>query len=264
MRPAITPALLAFVPLLSVQAYAQQPSPQSVQRDPQALAVLQNSIAAMGGAAAVIQVTDTLVAGSVAPTSGNSAKGGTFTWKTAAAEYRYDFQLTSATQTFVSGHGHPASIHNGTVTALSSQLDFINPPFHLPALVLTGILANQQYSVTSSGKTTLNGAPAIKVRISLNTDMLSAVVSPQDWYFDATSGIPLRVEHRLPDTRRPENYVVAAEEFADFRSVSGLLLPFKITSYEEGAVVAVETVTAASFNKGLSPVDFDAPSGVAQ
>jgi hypothetical protein len=218
----------------------------------------------MGGAAAVATVKDTLVTGTVASSSGGPTKSGTFTWKTSAAEYRYEFHFSSTANIFLSGHGNPATVHNGTVTSISPQVGIANSPLHLPAEVLADAIANPQYSVVLSGKTTLNGAAAIKLRISLTTDMLSALISTQDWYFDPASGLPLRVEHRIPDTRRPENYVVAAEDFADFRTVSGLLTPFKITSYEEGALVAVETVTAVSFNNGLSPTDFDAPTGGAQ
>ena len=258
-------ARLLFVALfLPVLGHSQKPEQPPVQRDPQALAILQNSIAAMGGLAAAAQVTDTVVMGNVQPAASSSVKPGTFTWKTAGPDFRYEKQSATASQVFVSGHGQPASIRGGAVTSFKPHITLANPPLHLPALFLTTVLGNKQYSVNFVGKADVNGAPAVKVRISLDTDPLSSLVTPQDWYFDAASAIPLRVEHRLPDNRRPENFVLAADEFADFRVVAGLLVPFKITSYEEGKLVAVETVTAVSFNNGLTSSEFDAPTGGAQ
>jgi len=255
----LLPALVTVL-LFTIPAEAQQ-VPAPTQRDVQALAVLQNAVAAMGGTAAVFQVADTVIVGNIQPPPGSAAQARTFKWKTSGPNFRYEFQSGTTTQVFVSGHGNPANERNGTVKALSPLIALANPPLHFPALVLTSVVTNTDYSVTSGGKTTVNGSQAIKVHIFLNTDMLSALVSAQDWYFDAVSGLPLRVEHRLPDNRRPENYVQATEDFADFRVVSGLLVPFKITSYESGSLVAVETITSVSFNNGLSSTEFDVPAG---
>jgi len=252
--------VLATVLLFTIPAEAQQLSAPT-QRDAQALAVLQNAVAAMGGTAAVSQVADTVITGNIQSSPGSAAQASTFKWETSGQNFRYEFQSGTTTQVFVSGHGNPANARNGTVKALSPLIALANPPLHFPGLVLAPILTNSNYSVTSGGKMTVNGVPAIKIHVFLNTDMLSALVSAQDWYFDAVSGLPLRVEHRLPDNRRPENYVQATDDFADFRVVSGLLVPFKITSYESGALVAVETITSVSFNNGLSSTEFDVPAG---
>ncbi len=265
MRIASTAALLLATLLLPIPNVAQQTSPEpATQRDPQALAVVQNSIAAMGGAAAAAQVTDTVVTGSIAPSTGSSIKGGAFVWKTAGSDFRYEKQGNASNQAFVSGHGRPTSIRNGAVTAFEPHIALASPPLHLPVVVLARVVANQDYAVTFLGRAEVNGAPAIKVHISLETDPISALVSPQDWYFDALSGLPLRVEHRFPDNRRPENFVSAAEDFSDFRIVAGLLVPFRITSHENGAPVAVATVMTVTFNNNLSPTEFDAPAGGAQ
>lgn len=254
--------VLSFVLILfSSPQLSSQQSTTLPQRDAQALAVLQNAVAAMGGSAAVSQVADTVISGNIQLSPGSAAQASTFTWKTAGPNFRYEFKSGTTTQIFVSGHGNPANARNGTVKALSPLIALANPPLHFPLLVLASVAANSNYSVTLGGKTTVNGTPAVKVHIFLNTDMLSALVSAQDWYFDAVSGLPLRVEHRLPDNHRPEHYVQATEDFADFRIVSGLLVPFKITSYESGSLVAVETISSVSFNNGLSSTEFDVPAG---
>ena len=251
--------LIVCVLFFSGPSIAGQP-----ERDPRALAAVQQAIAAMGGSAAAARVTDTVVTGTIEPSSGSSVKGGAFTWKTAASEFKYEKRAGSSTQVLVSGHGHPKRIHNGTITALSLHIALANPPLHLPALVLADVVANQDYSVRLLGRADVSGVDAIKVRIGLDRDLIHSLVTPQDWYFDALTGIPIRVEHRLPDNRRADNYVTAAEEFGDYRSASGLLVPFRILSYESGALVAVETVSTVRFNSGLSSSEFDGPSGGAQ
>ncbi|PYU28563.1 MAG: hypothetical protein DMG32_02285 [Acidobacteria bacterium] len=252
--------LLAFIFLVSAAAAAQRPP----QRDPQALLIIQKSLAAMGGAAAAAGVTDTDITGSLKPSSGSFVEAGTFRWQTAGSEFRYEKRAGSSIQVLVSGHGHPANIRNGTVTPLSLHTALANPPLHLPALILADVLANQGYSVTLLGKTTVNGVAAIKVHISLDTDLVRALVTPQDWYFNATTGLPSRVEHRLPDNAHPQTYANGAEEFSNFQLISGVLVPFTIVAYEEGVQVAGATVNSIKFNQGINPSEFDAPQGGAQ
>lgn len=256
--------LLVSVLLFPIPAGAQQTGQRAPQRDAQAVAVLQRAIAAMGGAAAVGQITDAVVAGSVEPASGSSVNSGSFKWESSGSEFRYEKQSASSDLVLVSGHGHPARIRNGTATGLLSHTALANTPLHFPALVLAGVIANQGYSITLIGNTSVNGAPATKVHISFDSDLIHALVTPQDWYFDATTGIPVRVEHRLPDERRAEIYVTAAEEFGNYRIVAGVVMPYKISSYEEGQLLAVETMNSVEFNTGINPSEFDAPAGGAR
>ncbi len=261
-RPRLS--LLSLIFLFVVQTQAQQSVQPPPQRDPQALAVVMNSVAAMGGPTAANQVTDAIVTGTIAPSPGSSVKGGTFTWKTAGADFRYEKQSGTTNQVFASGHGRPASLRDGKVTARQPHIALANPPLHLPCLFLATLLADKNYSLIFLGKAEVNGAPAIKIHVSLETDPITALVSPQDWYFDALGGLPIRVEHRLPDSSRPEIFFPVAEEFSDFRTASGLVVPFRILSYENGALVATATVTSVRFNNGISPSEFDAPAGGVQ
>ena len=252
--------LLAFVFLVSGLAVAQQQS----QRDPQALLVVQQSLAAMGGATAAAQVTDAVCTGAVQPVARSQVKASTFTWKIKGTDFRYQSSTGSSTRIFVSGHGHPASVRDGVVKALSPHMALANPPFELPALVLAPEASDTRYTVTLGGSSTVEGTAAIKVHTRLETDVVTSLVTAQDWYFDVVTRLPLRVEHRLPDNLRPDHYVNAAEEYSDFRVVSGMLVPFRISLYEDGVQVAIVTLDSVKFNQGLSGADFDAPQGGGQ
>jgi len=139
-----------------------------------------------------------------------------------------------------------------------------NLPFHLPAVLLLRELNDSTYSITWQGTVTLGGVTAARIRISLDTDSVASLVTPQDWYFDSSTGLPLRVEHRLPDNLRPEIFTAAAEEFSDFRAVARVAVPFRMVSYGDGEQIAVIMVSSVDFNSGIPPGSFDLPTGGAR
>ncbi|MHB8652642.1 MAG: hypothetical protein ACYDA9_02055 [Terriglobia bacterium] len=234
------------------------------QRDPAAVAIVQNAVSAMGGGAAVAAVTDATVNGTITSTPGSSTKSGTLLLIDAPPEFRTEVQTDAGTSLFVSGHGQPASQRHGVVSSLMPHLALANPPFHLPAVLLLRELNNSQYSIKAEGRVTVGNTVAEKVHISLDTDSVTSLVTPQDWYFDSRTGLPLRVEHRLPDNLRPEIFTPAAEEFSDFRQVAGILVPFRMVAYEDGAQIAVIGVSTVTFNSGVTPGSFDLTTGGAQ
>jgi len=108
----------------------------------------------------------------------------------------------------------------------------------------------------------------VRVRTSLDEDRISSVVSPQEWYLDATTGLPLRVEFRVPeishDITHPLDYEAEAFDFSNYQRVGGMLVPHSLAAYSQGSPKAVIMVTSVNFNQGLSPTEFDAPTGGTQ
>jgi hypothetical protein len=255
------PACFFLSLLVFVSAAVAQDPPR---RDPEAIAVIEKAVASMGGTAAAASVTDTIVTGTIAPASGSAVKGGGFTWKTSGSNFRYEVQSGTSSLVLVSGQDGAAVTRNGTSSALSPHMAQASPPLHLPGLILARVLDSKDYTVILVGKDEVNGVAATKIRISLDTDLISSLVTPQDWYFDMATGLPLRVENRLPDQRHPENYATAAEEFSDFRIVSGLLAPFRIKTYEEGKFLAEAAIAAVVFNSGVALTEFRNPVGGAR
>lgn len=259
MFRSILPAFLVL-PLLA-PASPQQTIPQ---RDPAAVVAVQQAVTALGGFTAAGLILDARVTGTIAPASGSSLPAGSFVWEDAPPEFRYTLQTPTEARVFASGHGQPVFEKNGVVHALFPHMATASLPFHLPAVVLAHQLRNVNCSVKLIGNTTVASNPAIHVRMSVDTDPVSAQVTPEDWYFNSVTGLPLRVEYRLPENRRADDFSVETEEFSNFQAVSGLQIPYLITIYRDEVLQGAATINSVAFNVGLSSSEFDLLPGVQQ
>lgn len=233
-------------------------SPPSPQRDSAAVAAVQQAINALGGSAAVSQIFDAKVTGTIIPANATSSlMGGSFVWDDAPPEFLDTLQTSTDTREFASGHGQPASEKNGVVSALPPYMAQASLPVHLPGIVLAQLLANQNCSIKWVGSTTVSGHAAVRVHMSVDTDAVSSLVTPEDWYLDAVTGLPLRVEYRAPESHHPNDFSVEADEFSKFQTVNGLQIPYQITFYEDGTLKGVAIINSVAFNVGLSSSEFD-------
>ena len=137
-------------------------------------------------------------------------------------------------------------------------------PFHLPAIVLATEFANANYNIIFVGPSTVHGQPAIQVRLSIETDMVKKTLGVQEWFFDPSSGLPLRVQYRLPDTFDAREFMKAALDFSNFQTVQGLVVPFTMTAHEQGSPRTIATISSLILNPRVSPGDFDLPAGGVQ
>jgi hypothetical protein len=255
--------ILGSSPRLNSQQFAT-----AVQRDPQSVAAIQNAIVAMGGASAIAQVQNTIAQGSVLPAQGSTTPIGSFTMKdhfgAQGHEFKDAFQSAALTQTLASGHGNPGLLSNGHTKNLNPWSANSRLPVHLPAMILSGLLANANCNIISAGQATINGHTAIQIHFYVDTDIVQQTLSVQDWYFDPATGLPLRVEYRIPDTSNPTIFISAAADFSDFRPIKGVLFPFHILAYQDGKPQNLLAVTSVAINQSISSSDFDAPTAVAQ
>jgi len=258
--------ILSFVLMLtSSRRLNSQQSTSSPQRDPQALAVLQQAVAAMGGPTAMAQIQSVVAQGSVVPAPGTSAPSGSFIWEdqftTQSHEFKATFQSGSLTQVFVSGHGSPGLVSNGKITKFAPYVASTTLPFHIPAVVLAGLLANTNCNIAFLGPTTLNGQTAVHIHLHIDTDLLQLTSSVQDWYFDPNTALPLRVEYRIPDTHLAFKYATIDADFSDYRAAQGSLIPFHIATSEDGNPRNTFSIASVSINSPVSTSDFDLPIG---
>jgi hypothetical protein len=89
-------------------------------------------------------------------------------------------------------------------------------------------------------------------------------VTPQDWYFDLSSGLPLRVEFRIPANENAADLTKGSYEFSDFRLANGILTPFQVSFSQDRLPLRVISFESVTFNVGVPPSVFDVPKGVGQ
>jgi hypothetical protein len=226
-------------------------------KDPLAVAQVQASIDAMGGIVAVSSVNDIVLKGTVHPVLVNNDSQISFVWKISGGEFRTEITRDSGTQIFVSGHGRPAVSRNGEVQALFQHVTLAAPPFQAPASLLVTQLSDSKRSIVGRTTTVLAGKPVVCSLTNSTFSKEVAAISQQVWCFDSSTSLPVRTEYRLPSPTDMTEWIDGAIEYSDFRAVDGLLIPFSVTTYQDGSPLHTLTVEAVAVNTGVPQSDFD-------
>lgn len=261
---------IALVSGLFVVPGAAQQTPQ---RDPQAILVLERALTALGGSAGTATIQDAVTRGHIQPSPGSATQAGSFVWKNSWVGGTHEFSAETQSDgdgertLVVSGHGHPAAIDRGTLVTLPGA-SALEPAAHLPSRVLLAELNDPQYSFGGPTQAVVRGkGPAIRVHVELNGDTETRRAGSQDWFFDLSTWLPLRLEYNVPLapdpslTRTvPTQYLREAIDYSNFKDVGAAVLPFTLTTYEQDKQVAIITLESVTFNNDLTPSEFDVPS----
>jgi hypothetical protein len=236
---------------ISISGFAQQ-------RDPVALAWLQQAVNLMGGPA-IAQVHSAVMQGNLQ--SSMASASGPFSWENAGSEFRYENPSQGDVSLFLSGHGQPTFTDSRGTLRLSSESAIADFPAHLVAVVLLDRLADTTCEVTSLGTVTVGGAAVVEVRTRYISNAAAAAVTELDWYFDPKSGLPVQVDHRIPVANQPDNLQQVSVGLSKFAMESGVLVPHQLRFYSGGDLRVTASITSVSFNGTINPGDFDPPQG---
>jgi hypothetical protein len=251
---------LAAVALATVFSAAQQ-TPTVATTDPQAVALLQAAITAMGGQSAAQSINSAVASGS------NSTAFHGFVWKDTFSGGQHEFrrELTDGTNTrlLASGHGNPATGFNGKARKLYPHVAYAMWPLHLPIVILNNILQNPNYRATLGPQIIIGNSMCNQVLVKDQSNPVTTSLSVQRWYLDASTGLPVRVQYRIADAISVEDYETGYIDYSDFRSVSGVLVPFQLAASKDGKSTGVVAIASMQLNVTISASDFDI-SGVQQ
>ncbi|MBI3477119.1 MAG: hypothetical protein HY010_15405 [Acidobacteria bacterium] len=246
-------AVIVVIIGLAIPALAATP-----QRDNAAIKTLQSAVAASGGADALAAIQDCVVTGSILNSDGTNRS---FTWTTAASEFRIEVATADGgTNVFLSGHGSPAWIFKRKTSSLNPYMARANLPFYLPPYVLLQELNNPVYTLKYIGVVSLNGAKVVQVHISDDSDPMGTLVTPQEWYFDPVSFLPVRVQVREPANENAASYETATYDMSQFVVVNSVMIPQTISYFNDSSSEVI-SIGAVTFNSGVSPNTFDPQGG---
>jgi len=254
-------------PLIPLSTAPQTPIPAptpTLVRDPRALASVQTTLNALGGNAALSQVQTWEAQAAAQGINEMASISYTLNWEAAGTEYRIQSSLTGQSGLIVTGHGNPAFVGNGTSSALPTYIigSLLIPAF-APSILFSEF-QDPNHSIEYGGTTTLNSKAVIVIWTFSTVPSANFSVTAQTWYLDSQTGLPDRLEYRIPAMKNPRVWSTGALDFSTWRPVSGVLYPFQITRYENGRKIEVLTIQSATVNATIAPSDFDPPTGGAQ
>lgn len=250
-------AKLLFNLLLGVSMSATFAAPQSVPKDSQALAVLQQAVPAMGGTVP----SDSTANGTVTTVAGSLTENGNIVILTRGADQTSEQTLTPHGSRVVYSRGQASQITGSNLTSLSLELAVASqcPDFPLP--LLAGALNDSDFAFQYVGQETVNGVSVLHIRFwnsfaSQPALQQLAEFSVRDLWVDATTGLPRKLAYSRREAQGAAPRIPVEVFYSNYRNVGGVLYPFLIQKSFNGTPWATVTISSVAFNTGLTDSDF--------
>jgi hypothetical protein len=244
---------------LCISLVAQQTA-TTVQRDPQALAVLQQAVAVGGGSTLLGSIQDFTATGSITYLwIGNQVQGTATIRALATTSFRVDANLPQGTRSLVASYGS-GTVRNtdGSLVTIPSNNTVNLGALTFPLLKVAAALNNTSLSIQYLSLTNLSGHQVHVIHVQQgppsSTDIISHL-SATDFLIDATTYQILLVRDAIHPSGVTQD-ILHEIEFSDFRPTSGCLVPFSITERVGGQQTWTVHLSAISFNTSLTDADF--------
>ena len=167
---------------------------QTVTKDPTAISVLQQAVAAMGGSVP----SDSTASGTVTTTAGALTESGPMVILTRGLDQSSEQVQTPSGPTTNYSLGNAAQVQDGTITSQPLELAATAQTPYFPLQLLSNILNNPDSAFSYVGMETLNGITVHHVQYwnsFTSTPPLAALssLSQRDIWIDATSNLPVQI-----------------------------------------------------------------------
>lgn len=209
--------------------------------DPQAVAVVQAAITAIGGAAAIGTLQS-------------------WTFKAQATGRIANGPITGVLASTISQTTQP-----------SGKTAKMPPPWARPRSLLVPALVSAILAKQSQDPTVLltQGAASASApnasAVIFSTKGKSGAAPTQRWYFDNTSGLPNRIDFLLPAKVGPVEAFAGTVLLSNYQSVGGILYPFKIVAFLQSPrameTITLQSVTPSTAASASTPVASNMVSG---
>jgi hypothetical protein len=243
-------------------ALAQQ-TPNTVQRDPQALTVLAQALATTGGSTAIDSVKDFTATGDITYYWENQEIQGSAMVRGMGSNFRLDANLAAGTRSWaVSNAGGNLRNVDGSMSQLPWQNAFNCISITWPYPFIVAAMNNSSAPITYVGETTFAGQSAYDIRIQQvfpsPADPIGRLsnLTIRDLFIDSTTYLLIGTRDSIySQDSRPQSYVHEVQ-FSDYRNVNGLKIPFSVAEFITGQKTWTLQLSFIGFNSGLTASDF--------
>ncbi len=257
--------LSIFAAMLSFfsQSTTQQTT-SIVQRDPQALAILNQAVSSSGGLTAMTAVQDFTGTGTITYSwAGQAVPATVVVYEKGVNEFRMDATLSDGVRSLViDGIVGSLTSQNGQQTKLPFYSIMTSGSLTFPFPRIAATLTDSSTSVTYIGPVPWNNSQAVKLHVvppvdpSLLIDSRLKGLGEYDLYFDPTSYRLLELGEEVwwgADLSQTYSHEIL---FSNYVTTGGLAVPFVINERFGGQQTWSVSLSSVTFNSGLSDALF--------
>lgn len=235
-------------------------------RDPRAVAVLQQSLLAMGGSVP----TDTTATGKITIVEGSTTETGTIRVLTKGVQQTAEHIETEQSRRVSIFSNNAARVSdNETSKRLPLELSVLNQSPDFPLAVIGRLLTLEDAAFEYVGQETLDGTEVHHVRAWQTfaaTPKLRRLAehSKIDIFVDTKTSLVRKIS-LAPHLGGPSPVIIPLEvSYTAYTNVGGVLYPFRIEKTLNGTPWATITIDSVRLNSGLKDADFPVSTGRAQ
>lgn len=132
-------------------------------------------------------------------------------------------------------------------------------PLEMPGTLLYAEFQDPTYAFTSIASS--GTGQVIHVQITNASNIFMRAIVQQDWYFDPTTSLPVRVEYNLPSANNALHSIRASCAYSNFAAQQGVLYPTSIQGFEQGQAVSEVTISSTQPNAPIPASELNIPLG---
>ena len=251
-------AFLSFV-CIAPRLNAATKQQFTITKNPQAIAIAQKALAAMGGAQALLAYQDSQATGTYTVYGGLTPTTYPITLKCKGTqETRVELQKPSGTTVRVVNQGQGAITRpDGTVIHLLMNNTLAERVNHIPLLSILAEYQNGTISIQYQGTSQVSGQAADVVAVSLvpTTDAIQgplfASMTQTIFYVDQTTGLIDKIQFTNYAENDPNSPQKVEVYLGSWQSVNGISVPFHQTTYTDGNLESDLVLSSVSFKVRL-------------
>jgi hypothetical protein len=251
-------ALILSSPNVAASQQATTFASQRPRREPQAAALLEATVSAMGGTIPV----DSVATGNVTIVAGSqTSTGATRILTRGTNQTSIQFQTTNVNWSVIYSNGQANRVDTTGTRVLPMELAASSQCLYFPFPFLSGLLNNSEVSLQYVGQESLDSSPANHIRVqntyasSPSLQFLSDFTTTDIW-LDASTALPVRISLTRRNGGGSSPKIPISFSYSNYKIIAGVLYPFSIQEFLTGTLWAATSIQSVTFNTGLSEKDF--------
>ena len=232
----------------------------SVQRDQQALTVLEKSIATAGGTQQVSSIQNVTETGTVTYYWVGEPKGTVTVKCKGLNQFRIDADLPDGKRSIVvNGTGGSVAEASGSTSPIHPQSAADIGSMTFPFATLVAVIEESSTSLIFGGLVTHNGASVYDVRLQnvftsqQDPSGLRAKREARDFYFDPETYLVVAIADQIYVGDRDISHEVI---YSDYKPENGVSVPLTITETANGVKGFTMQINQVAFNSQMNDSDF--------